>query len=58
MYMGCGDGSINEVGNNAFKVNSHTIRRVVGKLKIVLWLRYINGIFYEGRSRQWNDITV
>lgn len=56
--MGCGDGSINEVGNNAFKVNSHTIRRVVGKLKIVLWLRYINGIFYEGRSRQWNDITV
>lgn len=33
-------GSINEVGNNALKVNFHTIRRVVGKLKSC----YGNGI--------------
>lgn len=53
--MGCGDGSIKDVGNNAFKVNSHTIRLVVGKLKSCYGYGIINENCYGGRSCQRSD---
>lgn len=61
VYMGCGDRSINEVRNNALKVNFHTIRRVVGKLKscygygmltkIVMGVGRVNGVVFKSDKK-------